>query len=46
MAAYAQVGKPRNGANNAIPGERSVNPIDVYKEDLAWHGTLQKLNVV
>ncbi len=33
----------RNGANNVILGERSVNPIDVYKEDLSIYNQRQEV---
>lgn len=33
----------RNGANNVILGERSVNPIDVYKEDLNIYNQRQEV---
>ena len=33
----------RNGANNVILGERSVNPIDVYKEDLSIYNRRQEV---
>jgi hypothetical protein len=34
----------RNGANNVILGERSVNPIDVYKEDLSIYNQRQEID--
>jgi hypothetical protein len=33
----------RNGANNVILGERSVNPIEVYKEDLNIYNQRQEV---